>query len=502
MWRSKHCLSVLVLASLLLVTWRMFLSTVQLSTVAYLTADDQGTGTFAQIDERTSADKDVLNAVHSNAERHVHLGRRETNPGAGRSLDTAHSKDTDQTSASTHSFTVATVSDNGSEGDPEGKNDDTATVARRLLKDPTAVNGDPDKVGSPYILTKQEAAFCLQWKDKQPPQRDQDEEKAKLILYWQEEEHFPETTFKDRCFRPTKGPCKMTFDASQQPRADAVIFHASRINRPEPPFRKPPGQVWIARSLEAPPHWCPDYKAPGWRGVFNWTFTYAPDSDIFSPVGHLVREVRPPKRNFRLIAAKKTRSVAWFVSTCHTQGKYGSRREDFAKELGKHIDVDIYGKCGTLTCAKNQGLLCYDLLTLKYRFYLSAENTVCRSYVTEKFFDKFHAQVDVIPVVLGGADYRKYFPDGTYINAADFSSPKDLAKYLHALGKKLDDYAAMLERKAWFSHSRCKMSEPWCKLCDMLHEPHPIPKVYDDVSAWLDNDACLQTSNLSYYWEK
>lgn len=50
---------------------------------------------------------------------------------------------------------------------------------------------------------------------------------------------------------------------------------------------------------------------------------------------------------------ERTKAAAWFVSHCHTRTK----RENYAKklkyELNKlNLDLDVYGKCGTLTCPK------------------------------------------------------------------------------------------------------------------------------------------------------
>nr|KAG5699904.1 hypothetical protein BaRGS_018203 [Batillaria attramentaria] len=86
-------------------------------------------------------------------------------------------------------------------------------------------------------------------------------------------------------------------------------------------------------------------------------------------------------------------------------------------------------------------------LVYPYGFYLAFENNLCKDYVTEKFFKIFKRNTDTIPVVRGGADYKKYFPPGTFINTADFKSPKQLAGYLKKLESDPLAYAAMLERK-------------------------------------------------------
>ena len=43
-----------------------------------------------------------------------------------------------------------------------------------------------------------------------------------------------------------------------------------------------------------------------------------------------------------------------------------------------------------------------------YKFYLSFENSFCTGYVTEKFYKAL--ELDIIPVVMGGADYKARAP--------------------------------------------------------------------------------------------
>ena len=88
--------------------------------------------------------------------------------------------------------------------------------------------------------------------------------------------------------------------------------------------------------------------------------------------------------------------MAWFVGNCDTK----SKRELYVKELQKYIDVDIYGKCGSLKCPDNPKVYdprmnkeCYDMLEQNYKFYLSFENIFCKDYVTEKLFNILPLQV-------------------------------------------------------------------------------------------------------------
>ena len=74
---------------------------------------------------------------------------------------------------------------------------------------------------------------------------------------------------------------------------------------------------------------------------------------------------------------------------------------------------------------------CHEYIEKNYMFYLSFENSICEDYVTEKFWKFLNG--NLVPVVLGGANYDKIAPPHSFINAMDFSSPNDLAEYLKYL---------------------------------------------------------------------
>merc|ERR1711894_870320 len=73
-------------------------------------------------------------------------------------------------------------------------------------------------------------------------------------------------------------------------------------------------------------------------------------------------------------------------------------------------------------------------LIQEYKFYLAFENSICRDYVTEKFFQRM--KQGIVPVVFGGADYSSIAPTHSYIDVKDFDTPKDLADYLIRLDKR------------------------------------------------------------------
>ena len=85
-----------------------------------------------------------------------------------------------------------------------------------------------------------------------------------------------------------------------------------------------------------------------WNGFFNWTMTYRMDSDFPFLYGHIEKVKERPTDETELneliekfgqensgLAGSKSKAVAWFVSNCEAD----SRREDYVKELEKHIQV-------------------------------------------------------------------------------------------------------------------------------------------------------------------
>ena len=83
-----------------------------------------------------------------------------------------------------------------------------------------------------------------------------------------------------------------------------------------------------------------------------------------------------------------------------------------------YIDIDIYGgnSCSKLKCSGN----CMDMVNTTYKFYLSFENSLCKDYITEKFWKVL--PYNVIPIVLNGVDMSTLAPYHSYIDIKDFPS--------------------------------------------------------------------------------
>ncbi|CAG5131258.1 unnamed protein product [Candidula unifasciata] len=251
---------------------------------------------------------------------------------------------------------------------------------------------------------------------------------------------------------------------------DIVIIYGVGLQDSYPvPRRTTPHQLFAIYLMESPVHthagFIQNARSP-WNNQINMLMSYRLDGDMFYPYYKLRFNPKPmdQRPNYYEIARRTTRTAVWLVSNCKTP----SRRSQYVQEMQKFIDVDIFGGCGT-PC---KGKVCNDWTT-KYKFYLAFENSLCTDYVSEKFFKLFDQNTHVIPVVRGGADYDKHFPNFTYVNSAHFKTAKDLALHLKHLASDLETYSKYLEYKDLYS--LVPFMTAACKICTFLHT-HRLPK--------------------------
>ncbi|XP_029653364.2 glycoprotein 3-alpha-L-fucosyltransferase A-like [Octopus sinensis] len=266
--------------------------------------------------------------------------------------------------------------------------------------------------------------------------------------------------------------CLVTKNKAMQNSVDAIFFHQKVELSRKPTHRN---QIWIFETRECPLH---EQSVRYLGNRINWTITYRQDSTIVYPYGkfrYFNKSVRQ-KVQFQNYAAGKTKKVAWFVSNCRPR----NNRMGYAKELGKYIQVDIYGRCGTKFCTKRK---CLKMLKKEYKFYLAFENSNCREYITEKFFYT-GLKYNVIPIVMGARpdDFRKVAPENSYIHYEDFKSPKELADYLHKLDK---NDTLFNEYFKWKGTGYFFDTKLWCRVCAMLHAAdYYKPTWYENVWEW------------------
>ena len=248
-----------------------------------------------------------------------------------------------------------------------------------------------------------------------------------------------------------------------------------------------PHQLYLYYVYEAPPL----LRMPlgELNTAFNLTITYRRDSDIVAPYQLLVRHngtaeststttttIRPSPATSA--APGGDPGVAWVVSHCQTDG----RREDYVSELRRYIAVDEYGSCSGRPCPV-AGSRCYEYMAAHSRvFYLSFENSLCRDYITEKFFNALRA--GLIPVARGAtrAEYEAVAPPNSFLHVDDFSGPRELADHLRWLAANA---TALSELREWRHHYRFAPDDRWCRLCELMsRELQPGSVVLPDLRKW------------------
>ena len=297
--------------------------------------------------------------------------------------------------------------------------------------------------------------------------------------------------FRTKCGR---SDCRTTLNHSEFDNADVVVFYG-QLFRSQVPKRGHNQQLFLYLNTEPPAQAAGRSKCFGLD--INLTISYRHDSSIQWPYGLTMLKEKDDLPYVPLNAsqlASKTIPVAWMVSRC----KPASIRGEYVNELRKYIRVDIYGKCGNYTCSKQKKAYCMKLLEKQYKFYLSFENSICEDYITEKTFRTL--QYNLVPVVMGGGNYKRDLPSHSFIDPRDFSSPKQLAEYLHHLDRTPKEYLKYFEWKHTHKIHRvmCNGSIPFCRLCEALHDESTQYYSNFDVHEWWEGNHCIWTrENMS-----
>ncbi|KAK2149711.1 hypothetical protein LSH36_440g00002 [Paralvinella palmiformis] len=299
-----------------------------------------------------------------------------------------------------------------------------------------------------------------------PDEPDVGQNGTKLIIYWSERPRNDIVRFYDRDrtgfaeFSNCKwSNCELSRDR-RRVREATVIVYRQYDPYPDWPAVRFSNQTYVHLLSDRPCaiHWW----LPKFDDRINLTLNYRRDADI--PHHKIARKKDHPAEKKYVPVFRwenKTKSIVWAVSDCQT----ASKREDYVAELSKHIDIDVYGSCGSLTCPREQQNQCSEIWEKKYKFYLAFENSICDGYITEKFYRTL--SLELVPVVFGGGDYVTAGPPHSYINVRDYETPKDLAEYLHELAKDKQKYYEYFRWKQIYV-IRPNINRS-CKLCEVAH---------------------------------
>ncbi|XP_046595687.1 alpha-(1,3)-fucosyltransferase C-like isoform X2 [Neodiprion lecontei] len=299
------------------------------------------------------------------------------------------------------------------------------------------------------------------------------------ILLWTElfgDEWFymGETGHFDGCSKRYKN-CELTRSRNftEVTKFDAILFHGNELRLDDLPAYREPHQ-----RLDSDIPW--PYKVM--RNIDT--------GQVVAPLEHpewSQPSDDPMRLRLDVTFEGKMKPIAWLVSNCDTPGK----RERYVNELRKYVQVDVIGKCSKVSdhspkCPRSKDCFA-EFIEKDYFFYLSFENSLCTDYVTEKFFNAF--SYHIIPVVYGGANYSRFAPPRSYIDALDFESPKELAEFLTSLSKDREEYLSYFWWKKFY-----EVASPnhWtlCNICRLLNEPEGKSKTYSGISSWYAEDQC------------
>ena len=298
---------------------------------------------------------------------------------------------------------------------------------------------------------------------------------------------------------------------------DAIIFEGRDLNRLKPSDlpnqnHRRPTQIYVMHLMESPIQQQEKNQTyDRFNKFFNWTMTYRLDSDIPTPYGYRYIHKKnsmsnKSQRNNKtgvfgqlfnytqfsaslqskpelFALASRPGAIAWMSSHCNTD----SDRERYIGELRKHIPVDIFGACSELPTKYLGCKKCDDIIEKNYKFYISFENSLCDDYVTEKM--SHWLDRNIVPVVMGQADYASITPPHSVINAYFYPEPEYLAAYLNQLMKNDTEYLSYFWWKDVYVKNTLGASR-WCKLCQKINDQSQPKKTYDNLEKWWSRGHC------------
>ena len=284
--------------------------------------------------------------------------------------------------------------------------------------------------------------------------------------------------------------CLFTSDKSLFSESDLVVLHGKAPNiqglvKQALTLNRPPHQRWVYLIRESPAN------TPNPRflnGHINWTVNFMTDADLAARsvvVPGTFQGGFDPGKNY---LEKKTGMAVLLVSNC------APARMNWVRTMQRYIDVKVYGNCGTLKCSRTNKEECIAELR-KYKFYIAFENTFCKDYITEKFYVN-SLQNGLVPIVLSGVNTSDdtYVPPGSFINALDFPTVKDLTDHMTKVGSSPELYNEYFRwRSNYTLIFRSNSTTLLRRLCEKVHLDPVSEKSYSDLGGWYSSERNCKT---------
>ncbi|XP_041969202.1 alpha-(1,3)-fucosyltransferase C-like [Aricia agestis] len=221
---------------------------------------------------------------------------------------------------------------------------------------------------------------------------------------------------------------------------------------------------------------------PVYDDFFNWTWTYRYDSTItyrfFTIFNAQYEELGSNFRWYSSMGAvddafksqfsTKSKAAAVFLDRCYTPSQREKLIHDLQMDLAKYnLTVDIFGKCGEVQCKTKNMKPCLWRLKKTYYFYLAFEDSMSFDYITDIALYAYNN--NAVPIVYGGAQYERYLPPGSYINAYNTTTESLAAKMFHLMSNR----DAYFDNFRFRNHYFFSKVEPLdlCRLCETLNNP-------------------------------
>ncbi|XP_049878844.1 alpha-(1,3)-fucosyltransferase C-like [Pectinophora gossypiella] len=338
------------------------------------------------------------------------------------------------------------------------------------------------------------------WKETQPTDRNEETQPNKSSMdvvggpEWNCLQEKQNAFKENRCQYDN---CFVTHDRSllnDYTKFDAILINGKHIvvdSKFKLPKRRSPKQLYVFATKDSAANYPVCNQT--FDNYFNLTWTYRLDSDVpwpyfsiededsneigprlnmgwrnvYDPVGPLIEPI---------ILDKKL-TVAWVSSNCFTSGLRESLVEKIKYGLKRYyLDMDIIGACNGRHCPKSMEAECMSDMNKLY-FYLAFEDSVAEDYVTEKVVKAF--QSFIVPVVFGGANYSRFLPPHSYLDAGKLGAEKT-AYTMAVLMKSRGAYKDFFRWRNYYSYSENNRSI--CGLCEILNKD--VTKVYPNFREW------------------
>ncbi|XP_028177730.1 alpha-(1,3)-fucosyltransferase C-like [Ostrinia furnacalis] len=275
---------------------------------------------------------------------------------------------------------------------------------------------------------------------------------------------------------------------------DAIIFHGPevvRMQNKDLPQKRSAHQKYVFASMESS-HYYP-VCSRRFDDYFNWTWTFRLDSvlrwsyitvwdsknNVIGPEKNMhwikPEEMDPVSERFKQKLMSKTKAAVWFVSNCADKSgrlRFAEKLKDTLKEY--NLELDIIGACGSNSCPRSKRDECNKMVGERYFFYLSFENSFNKDYVTEKLLTALNN--DVVPIVYGFANYTRFMPDGSYLNARELGVT-NLAQMMADIIRDPERYANFFRWKNYYSYNYKDPnpdSNSYCQMCALMNDEEKI----------------------------